>query len=38
MGFQIANVKPSFHHQPNQWNFEKILNKDWKKERIIHDA
>jgi DNA helicase II / ATP-dependent DNA helicase PcrA len=26
------------HHQPNQWNFEKILNKDWQKERIIRDA
>jgi DNA helicase II / ATP-dependent DNA helicase PcrA len=26
------------HHQPDQWNFEKILNKDWQKERIIRDA
>lgn len=26
------------HHQPDQWNFEKILNKDWQKEKIIREA
>jgi DNA helicase II / ATP-dependent DNA helicase PcrA len=26
------------HHQPDRWNFEKILNKDWQKDRILRDA
>jgi DNA helicase II / ATP-dependent DNA helicase PcrA len=26
------------HHQPDRWSFEKILNKDWQKDRILRDA
>jgi DNA helicase II / ATP-dependent DNA helicase PcrA len=26
------------HHQSEKWNFEKILSKDWQKERIIRES